>query len=394
MKLRLAHQLIIFTLFRLLINTVRRFVYPFAPVLSRGLDVPLTAITTIIATGQVSSLMGLFCGPLADRIGYKRMMQAGLAMLAIGMLACGLMPVYWVVFFGLVLANFGKVLFDPAILAFIGQKVPYGRRARAIGAVETSWAGSTLIGIPVLGLIIHHTGLSSTFYILAVFGIIAWLTIARAIPADTQEPTSETGLVSIFASLAQLIRFRPAAGVLGFGFWISIANDNLFVVYGAWFEHDFNVSIVTLGFSAVAIGTAELLGESMTAIFADWLGLRRAIIIGLFLAIFAYLLLPLIGTSLSLAMVGMFLVFFTFEFTIVTSLSLSTELMPEARATMMSGFYAASGIGRMVGVLVGGLLWKAGGITMVAWVSAGLTTLGLLSLVWGLYGWRPEKELD
>jgi predicted MFS family arabinose efflux permease len=394
MKLRLAHQLIIFTLFRLLLNTVRRFIYPFAPALSRTLDVPLTAITSIIATSQVSSLMGLFCGPLADRIGYRRMMQAGLAMLATGMLVCGLVPVYWVVFFGFVLASFGKVLFDPAVLAFIGQKVPYGRRARAIGAVETSWAGSTLIGIPVLGLMIQHTGLNSTFYILAAFGVIAWTAISRVIPADAPTSTSERGKISIFGSLAKLIRVRPAAGMIGFGFWISIANDNLFVVYGAWFEHDFKVSIVTLGFSAVAIGAAELLGESMTAVFADWLGLKRAIIAGLFLAIAAYLLLPLIATSLSLAMVGMFLVFFAFEFTIVTSLSLSTELMPEARATMMSGFYAASGIGRMIGVLAGGILWKVGGITAVAWTSAGLTAVGLLTLVWGLYGWRPEKEHD
>jgi predicted MFS family arabinose efflux permease len=66
--------------------------------------------------------------------------------------------------------------------------------------------------------------------------------------------------------------------------------------------------------------------------------------------------------------------------------------MPEARATMMSGFYATSGIGRMIGVLVGGGLWHYGGITAVAWSSAGLTLLGLLSFVWGLHGWRPHEN--
>ncbi|HBG21188.1 MAG TPA: MFS transporter, partial [Desulfobulbaceae bacterium] len=45
-----------------------------------------------------------------------------------------------------------------------------------------------------------------------------------------------------------------------FGFWISIANDSLFVVYGVWFEQAFLVSIATLGFSTVAIGAAEFLG--------------------------------------------------------------------------------------------------------------------------------------
>ena len=128
----------------------------------------------------------------------------------------------------------------------------------------------------------------------------------------------------------------------------------------------------------------------MTAVFADRLGLKRATILGLCLAILAYLLLPFMDSSLPLAMVGLFLVFLASEFTIVTSFSLSTELLPEARATMMAGFYASSGVGRMIGVLLGGWLWQAGGITAVAWSSSGFTALGLLSLIWGLHGWRRQ----
>jgi predicted MFS family arabinose efflux permease len=90
-------------------------------------------------------------------------------------------------------------------------------------------------------------------------------------------------------------------------------------------------------------------------------------------------------------MLGMFLVFLAYEFTIVTSFSLSTEIMPEARATMMAGFYATAGVGRMLGVLVGGWLWQLNGITMVSWTAAGLTGIGLISLVWGLHGWSPKK---
>jgi len=377
--------------FRLLLNTGRRFIYPFAPALSRGLEVPLAAITPIIAACQATSLLGLFSGPLADRLGYRRMMRAGLAMLAAGMLLCGLLPGYWPIFVGLVVASFGKTIFDPSIQAFIGRHVPYARRARVIGAVETAWAGSTLIGIPALGLIIEHIGLNSAFLLLAFLGAIGWLVIARVIPDDTPDPAGESRKVNIFAALPQLLRVRPAAGMLAFGFWISIANDSLFVVYGAWFEQSFLVSIATLGFSTVAIGAAELLGESMTAVFSDRLGLKKATVLGLCLAMLAYLLLPFIGRSLPLAMTGMFWIFLAFEFTIVTSFSLCTELMPKARATMMAGFYATGGLGRMIGVLLGGGLWQVGGIAAVAWSSAFFTGIGLLSLLWGLHGWKPGK---
>lgn len=384
----LVRQIVAVTFFRLLLNTGRRFIYPFAPALSRGLDVPLAAITSIIATSQMTSLLGLFTGPLAERIGYRFMMRTGLALLAVGMLLCGLFPTYWPVFVGLVVASFGKTVFDPAIQAFIGHNVPFTHRARVIGAVETAWAGSTLIGIPALGLILDHVGLSNSFFILAFLGGIGWISIVRVIPPDEPGTGSKQERVHLLSSLKQLLRVRPAAGMLAFGFWISIANDSLFVIYGAWFEQDFLVSLVTLGFSTVAIGAAELTGESLTAMFADRLGLKRALILGLSLAICAYLLLPFIGRTLPLAMIGVFCVFLAFEFTMVTSFSLSTELMPKARATMMSGFYATSGIGRMTGVLIGGALWQIGGITAVAWTSAGFTVLGLLSLVWGLHGWH------
>ena len=161
-------------------------------------------------------------------------------------------------------------------------------------------------------------------------------------------------------------------------------------MYGAWLEQDFNVSIVALGFSTVAIGSAELLGESMTALFSDRLGLKRAIILGPLLAISAYLLLPIIGQSLGLAMVGLFLVFLSFEFTIVTSFPLCTEVIPQTRATMMAGYYATAGIGRMAGVLIAGFLWSWGGISGVAAASAIFTFLGLLAVLWGLRGWTPQ----
>lgn len=390
MSIRLSRQIIAATLFKLLLNIGRRFVYPFAPALSRGLDVPLTAITSIIATSQITSLVGLFSGPLADRIGYRFMMQTGLLMLAVGMIICGILPFYWVVFGGLVLASFGKILFDPALQAYIGKEVHYTRRARAIGITELSWAGSTLIGIPLLGLVIEYAGLPSSFYLLAVLGGIAWLLAGRVFPPDERQPEAQPAIRQVLLSISKLIKIRPAAGMLAFGFWISLANDNLFVVYGAWFEKDFQVSLVSLGLSTIAIGSAELLGEFITTSFADRIGLKRAIIIGLVTASLAYLLLPIIGVSQALAMAGIFLVFCTFEFTMVTSFSLSTELMPQARATMMAGFFAAAGLGRMVGVLIGGQLWNYGGIHAVAWFSAALTGLGLVSLLWGLKGWRPD----
>ncbi len=390
---RFTYQLLFIFLIRLLLNTGRRFIYPFAPALSRSLDVPLTAVTTIIASSQFTSLLGLFSGPVADRIGNRVVMRMGLAMLSIGMLLCGLVPEYWVVFAGLVLASFGKTVFDPAVQSFVGQHVPYARRGRVIGIIETAWAGSTLVGIPAFALIIEHAGLRVSFYVLAALGAMAWLMMARVLPEDDKSTDKTSEPLRLILRIISLFQQRSTAGVLLFGFWISIANDALFVVYGLWLEESFSVSLLALGFSTVAIGGAELLGESITALFSDRIGKKRTLIIGLCCVSTAYFILPFMGGALLRAMIGMFLVFLFFEIVMVTSFSLSTELLPDARATMMSGFYAFSGIGRMIGVFSGGILWKFGGITVVAWCASFLTLLGLISLLWGLHGWQHSGEL-
>ena len=309
-------------------------------------------------------------------------------MLAAGMLLSTLAPVYGYVFTGLVLAGLGKSAFDPAVQAFIGHRVPFARRGMAIGAIETAWAGSTFIGIPVIALIIDNFGLRWSFLAMAVFGAAGCLSLARMIPADNGSDYARGKTIGILASLGQLLRMRPAAGMMGFAFWMSMANDNLFVIYGAWLESDFGVGLLTLGLSTSVIGAAELTGESCTAFFADRIGIKRAVTIGLVLAVISYAALPLIGGSLNAAMVGLFLIFLFFEFTIVCSFSLSTELLPTSRATMMAGFFAAAALGRMIGALTGTPLWLAGGLSAVTGTSALATALAMLCFLWGIRQWK------
>ena len=106
----------------------------------------------------------------------------------------------------------------------------------------------------------------------------------------------------------------------------------------------------------------------------------------------AYLLMPWLGRSLPAALAGMFLIFLLFEFTIVSFISLGTELTPDYRATTMSLVFAAAGMGRVTGALYGGPVWLAGGILATSLTSAAVTLLALASLWWGLRGWHPPPQ--
>ena len=378
------------TICRLVLNTARRFAYPFAPVLSRSLGVPLTAITSLIAVNQATAILGVFIGPVADRLGYRIIMLAGLTMLVVGMFAAGLFPYYVVLLFTLFLAGMAKSTFDPAVQAYISARVPYRRRGLVIGFLEISWAGSTLVGIPVIGLLISAFGWRSPFLVMGGLGLSGIIILRKLMPAKNTSDNLPKTSFRFRDSWKQLVAERTALGALGFALFASMANDNLFVVYGAWIENAFQLSIVALGLGTSVIGIAELLGESMTAALADRFGLKRSVMVGLISSTLCYAILPLFGKTLSLALGGLFLIFFTFEFMIVTSLSLITELLPGSRATMMAGCFATAGIGRVIGALIGGPFWLAGGILTTSLISACLSGLALVSLSWGLYGWQKS----
>lgn len=378
---------------RLVLNTAKRFAYPFAPALSRGLGVSLTAITSLIAANQVTSLLGLLIGPLSDRWGYRKMMIAGMALLSTGMLAAAWFPFYAVVLVALFMAGLGKSILDPAVQAWAGNRVPYERRALVIGVLEISWAASTLVGIPLVAVLMDRYGWRSPFLILGLSGLIGAVILFYTIPDEQPLAASQTARSwpTYLGAYARLFRSKPALGALGYGFFVSAANDNLFVVYGAWLETRFGMGLIALGMGTSLIGLAELVGEGLTATIADRLGLTRALLGGLLLAIVGYAGLPFAARSLAAAMAGLAFIFLAFEFTMVTSLSLCTELLPGFRATMMAGFLAAAGVGRVLGALMGGAVWQAGGIMATCSLSSGLSLLGLLCLAVGMRDWqRPD----
>jgi predicted MFS family arabinose efflux permease len=376
------------TFFRLVLNTARRFAYPFAPVLSRGLGVSLSAVTSLIAINQVTALLGALIGPMSDRLGYRKMMITGMVMLATGMLAAAIFPIYAVVLVALFLAGLGKSIFDPAVQAWVGSRVPYHRRALVMGIMETSWSASTLIGIPLVAILMDRYGWRSPFLMMGGLGCIGAVALFFIIPDEPAPASLKISPAEYLGAYSRLIANKPALGALGYVFFISAANDNLFVVYGAWLENSFGLGIVALGLGTSLIGVAELLGEGLTATVSDRFGLKRALVAGLVLSALSYLALPFLDTSLTAALTGLAALFFIFEFTMVTSLTLFTEILPGFRATMMSGVLATAGIGRVLGALMGGAVWQAGGILATGCLSGALTLLGMLCLMRGLKGWN------
>ena len=127
----------------------------------------------------------------------------------------------------------------------------------------------------------------------------------------------------------------------------------------------------------------------------DRLGKKRAVLGGLLLNAGAYVLLPLLSKNLVLALVSLFVLFVAFEFSIVSSFPLISELAPGARGTLMAFNVAALSAGRMLGSLTATPLWLHGGLSLNAVVSCGaaLAAFALLLLFVPEPGGSSESEM-
>jgi predicted MFS family arabinose efflux permease len=138
---------------------------------------------------------------------------------------------------------------------------------------------------------------------------------------------------------------------------MTAGNEIVTLVFGLWMEQDFGLQITALGLVAVAIGLAELCAELLVGTWVDRLGKVRATALGLGLNALAAGSFLFVGHSSIGAVVVLLLFFLTFEFSLVSSLPMMTELIPAARASMMAVNNAMFALGRALGAALGGGLY-------------------------------------
>ncbi len=384
-KTSLALQIALFTFIRLVTSTAYRMVYPFLPVFRDGLQV--SSNTLILAIGS-RSLVAAFFGPLIASIGDSRGRKAGMLLgMAIFILGVAVV-VFWPTFPGFVLALMltmvGKVTFDPTMQAFIADRVPYARRGLAITFSELSWSLAYIVGIPLVGWVIASTSWIGPFYLLGVLIVLSAVIFIFTVPKD---PARSAQPPNLLATLGLIFRSKAALAAVALTLSACIANELINLAFGLWLEASFELRLVALGGTAAVLGIAELSGEGLVALVTDRLGKRRAIFLGLLVNSISIIVLPFMEGSLVGAVFSLFLFYISFEFFIVSSIPLMTEVLPQARTTMMAGFFTSAAIGRALASVISPGLYALGFGFIVA-VTVALNFLAMASI----RGLRLEAE--
>ncbi|MBE9474058.1 MAG: MFS transporter [Chloroflexi bacterium] len=349
MKNQLRFQVLVFTATRVALNTMYRMVYPFLAAFGRGMGVDLPTLTLALTLRSLAGAFGPFLASIGDSRGRKVGMLFGLFMFTLGLGLVVIWPTFPAFLLALILSLLGKYTYDPSMQAYLGDRVVYQRRGRVLAITELGWSLSFIVGVPLMGLLIARYGWAAPFPVLTLLGLLAFGVLAWMVPRDVVQSGIQSGL---WVNFRKILAYPPVLAGLAMALLFACANEMINLVFGIWLENSFGLMIAALGAASAVIGLSELGGESLAAAITDRLGKPLAVSLGLGLNCLAAMTLPILGTNTAGAVVGLFFFYLTFEYALVSSVPMMTEVMPSARATVMAVTAASVSIGRAIGALM------------------------------------------
>ncbi len=376
-KTRFRFQLAALTFTRLLINTTVRMVYPFAPELGRGLNVPVNEIYRLITYRSLMGFLSPFFGPLSEKYGRKPILIGAVFLFSASCLLVVFLSSYWVLGVTLSLIAIVKLGYDPALQAYLGDTIPFHRRGKAVAVSEIAWAGAFLMGAPFVGWLIKIQDWRAPFLWLAILAIGGAIWLWVVLPSTTNRTQNAINLIDLwhFVRKHPIDWAAPRSPAL-----ITGASETFFIVYGEWMEASFRLSPAELGLATGIIGVSELLGEGAVGAFVDRFGKHFIVTMGLCCTV-CYVIFPFTSESLIMAQVMLFVLFLFFEAMIVGTSPLMTELVPTARSLVITAVIAASSLGRAGGTVLGPFLYEQGDLIANSLAAATLTLIAM-GILW------------
>ncbi len=377
-------QVFLFAVVRMIININTRMVYPFLNSFASGLGVDLVTISLAMTVRSISGALSLFITPLADRRGRKSGMLLGIAIFIFGAALMIIWPSFLAFTISISLTFLGMFVYLSATQAYIGDHVRQGRRGTALGLIETGWGVSFIIGMPIIGWIIDRYGWKAPFPFTAALGVLAFLLVLLLVP---NHKPPQIASKKVLKSIAGVLKIPAARYGLLMSLMLISSNEVINLVFGVWLEVSFGLRLAALGAASAVIGISEISGESLGGIISDRIGRVRSIVLGMGLMLVVSLALPFVGGSQAGALIGLFFFYLSYEFTFVSTLPFMTELVPEARGTLLGANVACLSLGRMIGNLVAPFVFTIG-----FWANALSAVIFILVALWALWRARAHKQ--
>jgi predicted MFS family arabinose efflux permease len=358
-------------------------VMPLAPLVQKKYQITPEQFGYFVAAyGYLSCIGSLLAATFLDRFDRKRALLFLYVGFLLSTLFCGIAPDYTTLIAARALAGFFGGVTGSCVMAIVGDLFADYRRGTAMGAVMSSFALASIVGVP-LGLLLAE-GFSDTgapFVAIAVFGTIVWIAAALILPKLRGHLTTHRAKPTwgeLLKEPSHLWAFAFSLSIVFGGFLVIPYIADAMVKNNG--QDEKNIKYVYLVAGLVTLVSTNLIGR-----LSDRFGKPRMYRIVAFIAVLtsiAFTNLPVVPLWVVIATATLFMVFTSGRMVPGQSL-ITSAAAPRLRAGFLSLNSAVQSIGMgLASTLSGKLIGNADdgrlpGYPIVGLVAAGF---GLLSI--------------
>ena len=352
------------TIARLTSNACFRYAPPFLASISDDFQISLSRLGLALMITEIAMGISPVLGRFVDRMHRRTAMAGGLLAISGAATIAAASPSVWIFVLGMLLIAVAKFIFDIGLASWVNDHVEYEKRGRVIGFTETSWALGLLIGVTAMGLVASATswrwGYAVGAISVAVMAIVVMTRLDGHDVAGSQRSKDTT----------KYPMPRHGYWIFAAMFFLMAASQTLFVTFGSWLEDEFGFTEAGISAVVFGLGAFELLASVTSARRTDTWGKERSTIFGALLILPAGLLLTVGHNNAIIGLILLGIYLLGFEFSIVSMLPLSANLIPSSPGRGLGIVLAGGTLGRASMSLIGTAAYDKFGINVPAFIGA------------------------
>ncbi|MBU1360957.1 MAG: MFS transporter [Gammaproteobacteria bacterium] len=331
------------------------------------------AFSLAIAIQNLSwGVIGVFAGMLADKLGAFRVLLAGAACYALGLVGMALSPTPFIFTMtaGVLMGAAQAGTTYAVIYGVIGRQVPAARRSWAMGVAAAAGSFGQFLMVPIEGQLILRLGWQEALLALAV---IVLLIVPLAF--GLREPKLGQGSIapreqSILQAVQEAFKY-PSFVLLMAGYFVCGFQVVFIGVHMPSYLRDKGLSPEVASYALALIGLFNIFGTYIAGSLGARLAKRKllaTIYLGRAVAISLFLYVPIspITVYVFAAVIG-----FLWLSTVPLTSGIVAQIFGVAHLSMLGGFvFLSHQVGSFLGVWLGGYLYDRNGNYDVVWYIA------------------------
>jgi DHA1 family inner membrane transport protein len=236
---------------------------PFLPAISDDIGTSVPVLGQIAtATFLMTAFGGLLVGPLADHLGHRRMILAGLVATIASAGGTALAPEFISLLVTRMIGGIGGSIASGVPLAVAGAHFTGDARRRALSIITATVAAGAVVGAPLLTSIGAFLSWRAAFGFVAVVAVPALIGFSLSFPRDGGPSGAERPSFSgLLRAYTPLIEDRAMVLLFSAALLQAIAWTGPFTYLGAFFEEQHGFSTHEIGYGYMATGAGFFIGS-------------------------------------------------------------------------------------------------------------------------------------